>query len=115
MNNDDTQPESEIPEVPECIRARMKDIDSILQAPSPVDMHQFRILTVHNGSRIFYKEELRREQVSYISNIGLSKKKPSKPIKPKEFIVDKFLLEYSVKGPSPDFVIKALRDTGKYL
>ena len=61
---------------------------------------------MHNGSRIFYREEFVKKVATHSHG-----KKTSKP---KEAVVDKFMAQFSIKGPTPDFIIKALRNTRQY-
>ena len=72
-------------------------MQTILKTSGPEQLGGFKIDRLQNGSRIFYKEALRKATNSK-----------------REVIVDRFMLEYSVKGPNPDFVVKALRNTMQY-
>lgn len=82
-------------EIPECIKLRHNDMQTVIRASGPEQLGGFKIDRLQNGSRIFYKEAIRKAGK-------------------REVIVDRFMLEYSVKGPNPDFVVKTLRNTMQY-
>lgn len=69
-----------------------------------------------DGIKIYYKEEIQIEAppLFQFSTFVPQSKRPQKPKKPEKNSVDKFFLEYSIKGTNPDFLMRTLRNTAQY-
>ncbi|TNV82566.1 hypothetical protein FGO68_gene6764 [Halteria grandinella] len=102
--------------LPQTLLDRMKEIKSVLEAKSPEEVEGatfFRVAEIHNGSRI-YQSQLTQKVLPVMQYTPSVKGK--KPQKPKPFYNTslKLYTEYAVKGLSPDFGLRELRNTSGY-
>ena len=94
--------------IPYCIKERI---------PSIINNNEkegFQLHTIHNGIRILYK--LEKYTFTHGSSnflFGKSTKSP-KLLPPKNIMIDRFKIEYTIKNLKTDLILQVLTDTLKY-